>query len=221
MLGGTRMDINVIKGMFPVLLKGSLITMELTIISVVLGSLIGMFTALLKLSKNKLLATVAGFYTWLFRGTPMLLQLFVFYYGFPYVGIEFTAFQTALIGLSLNSGAYMAEIIRGGILSVDKGQFEACKSLGFTYFATMKRVVLPQTFKIIIPSVGNEFITMLKDTSLVSTIAMVEVMRTAQLLYASSFRPLEVFFVTACLYLLMTTIFTTVFSYYEKKLSVY
>jgi len=215
------MDINILKDMFPVLLQACLMTMELTLISVVLGSLIGMFTALLKLSNNKLLVGIAGFYTWLFRGTPMLLQLWFFYFGLPFVGIMFTPFQAALIGLSLNSGAYMAEIIRGGILSVDKGQFEACKSLGFTYFDTMKRVVLPQTFKIIIPSVGNEFITMLKDTSLVSTITMVEVMRSAQLLYASSFRPLEVFFITGCLYLLMTTIFTTVFSYYEKKLSVY
>jgi len=221
MLGGTSMDINILREVFPVLLKGSLMTLELTVISVVLGSLLGMGTALLKLSKNKLIATVAGFYTWLFRGTPMLLQLFVFYYGLPFVGIKFTPFQAALIGLSLNSGAYMAEIIRGGILSVDKGQFEACKSLGFTYFDTMKRVVLPQTFKIIIPSVGNEFITMLKDTSLVSAIAMEEVMRSAQLLYASTFKPMEVFFITACLYLLMTTIFTTVFSHYEKKLSVY
>jgi polar amino acid transport system permease protein len=215
------MDINILNEMFPVLLKGSLITLELTLISVVLGTLIGMFTALLKLSKNKPMANIAGFYTWLFRGTPMLLQLFVFYYGLPYLGIKFTPFQAALIGLSLNSGAYMAEIIRGGILSVDKGQFEACKSLGFTYFDTMKRVILPQTFKIIIPSVGNEFITMLKDTSLVSTIAMVEIMRSAQLLYASSFRPMEAFFITGCLYLFMTTIFTTVFSYYEKRLSVY
>ncbi|MBZ9687276.1 amino acid ABC transporter permease [Clostridium estertheticum] len=215
------MDINILKDMFPVLLQGSLITLELTLISVVFGSLIGMLTALLKLSKNKLLGGIAGFYTWLFRGTPMLLQLWFFYFGLPFVGIKFTAFQAALIGLSLNSGAYMAEIIRGGILSVDKGQFEACKSLGFTYFDTMKRVVLPQTFKIIIPSVGNEFITMLKDTSLVSTITMVEVMRSAQLLYASSFRPMEAFFITGCLYLLMTTIFTTVFSYYEKRLSVY
>lgn len=215
------MDINVLKEVFPVLLQGSLMTMELTVVSVVFGSLIGMVTALLKLSKNKLLVVPAGFYTWLFRGTPMLLQLFVFYYGLPFVGIRLTPFQAALIGLSLNSGAYMAEIIRGGILSVDKGQFEACKSLGFTYFDTMKRVVLPQTFKIIIPSVGNEFITMLKDTSLVSTIAMEEVMRKAQLLYASTFKPMEVFFITACLYLFMTTIFTTVFSHYEKKLSVY
>lgn len=215
------MDINILKDMFPVLLKGSLITMELTLISVVLGSLIGMVIALLKLSKNKLVVNIAGFYTWLFRGTPMLLQLFVFYYGLPNLGIKFTPFQAALIGLSLNSGAYMAEIIRGGILSVDNGQFEACKSLGFTYFDTMKRVILPQTFKIIIPSVGNEFITMLKDTSLVSTIAMVEIMRSAQLLYASSFKPMEAFFITGCLYLFMTTIFTTVFSYYEKRLSVY
>ena len=215
------MDINILKDMFPVLLKGSLITIELTLISVVFGSIIGMFTAILKISKNKLVASLAGFYTWIFRGTPMLLQLFFFYYGLAFMGIKLTAFQAALIGLSLNSGAYMAEIIRGGILSVDKGQFEACKSLGFTYFDTMKRVVLPQTFKIIIPSVGNEFITMLKDTSLVSTIAMVEVMRSAQLLIASSFRPIEAFFITGCLYLFMTTIFTTVFSYYEKKLSVY
>jgi polar amino acid transport system permease protein len=215
------MDINVIKNVFPVLLQGSLMTIELTVLSVVFGTLIGIFTALLKLSKNKLMSGVAGFYTWIFRGTPMLLQLYVFYYGLPFVGIKLSPFQAALIGLSLNSGAYMAEIIRGGILSVDKGQFEACKSLGFTYFDTMKRVVLPQTFKIIIPSVGNEFITMLKDTSLVAVIAMEEVMRKAQLLYASTFRPLEVFFLTACLYLLMTTIFTTVFSYYEKKLSVY
>lgn len=215
------MDINILKDMFPVLLKASLMTMELTLISVVLGSLIGMVTAMLKLSKNKLMFTVAGFYTWLFRGTPMLLQLWFFYFGLPFVGIRFTAFQAAIIGLSLNSGAYMAEIIRGGILSVDKGQFEACKSLGFTYFDTMKRVVLPQTFKIIIPSVGNEFITMLKDTSLVATITMVEVMRSAQLLYASNFRPIEAFFIAGCLYLLMTTIFTTVFSYYEKRLSIY
>ncbi len=124
------MDINILKEMFPVLLQGSLITIELTIISVVFGSLIGIVTALLKLSKNKLMAGVAGFYTWIFRGTPMLLQLIVFYYGLPFVGIMLSPFQAAIIGLSLNSGAYMAEIIRGGILSVDKGQFEACKSLG-------------------------------------------------------------------------------------------
>ena len=144
------MDLNVIKEVLPVLLQGSLMTLELTILSVILGSILGMVTALLKLSKNKIIASIAGFYTWIFRGTPMLLQLFVFYYGLPFMGIKLTPFEAAILGLSLNSGAYMAEIIRGGILSVDKGQFEACKSLGFTYLDTMKRVVLPQTFKIII-----------------------------------------------------------------------
>lgn len=215
------MDLTVLKEMLPAIAKGSMTTLELTIISVFLGSLIGIFVALLKLTKNKIVLGAASFYTWLFRGTPMILQLFVFYYGLPSVGIKLSPFQAAILGLSLNSGAYMAEIIRGGILSVDKGQFEASKALGFTYYDTMKRIILPQTIKIIIPSVGNEFITMLKDTSIVSTIAMVETMRSAQILYSSTFKPMEAFFIAGCLYLIMTTIFTTIFSVYEKKMSVY
>lgn len=215
------MDLTVLKEMLPAIAKGSITTLELTIISVFLGSVIGIFVALLKLTKNKIVLGAASFYTWLFRGTPMILQLFVFYYGLPSVGIKLSPFQAAILGLSLNSGAYMAEIIRGGILSVDKGQFEASKALGFTYYDTMKRIILPQTIKIIIPSVGNEFITMLKDTSIVSTIAMVETMRSAQILYSSTFKPMEAFFIAGCLYLIMTTIFTTIFSVYEKKMSVY
>jgi len=215
------MDINVLKEMFPVIAKGSFITIELTVLAVFLGSIIGIGIALLKLVKNKVIYSIAFFYTWIFRGTPMILQLFVLYYGLPSVGIKFTPFQAAVIGLSLNSGAYMAEIIRGGILAVDKGQFEACRALGFTYFDTMKRIILPQTIRIIVPSVGNEFITLLKDTSIVSTIAMVEIMRSAQVIYASTFKPMEAFFAAGCLYLLLTTIFTIIFSYYEKKLAVY
>jgi polar amino acid transport system permease protein len=115
----------------------------------------------------------------------------------------------------------MAEIIRGGILSIDKGQFEACNALGFTYMQTMRRVILPQTFKNIIPPVGNEFITMLKDTSLVSVIAMSELMRTAQLQLSATARPVEALFIAGVLYLFMTTIFTTIFGGLEKKLSVY
>jgi polar amino acid transport system permease protein len=215
------MDINVLKEMFPIIAKGSIITMELTVSSLIIGSILGVIIALSKLVKNKVIFTIASLYTWLFRGTPMILQLFVLYYGLPGLGIKFTPFQAAILGLSLNSGAYMAEIIRGGILSVDKGQFEACKALGFTYFDTMRRVILPQTVRIIMPSIGNEFITLLKDTSIVSTIAMVEIMRSAQMLYSSSFKPMEAFFIAGCLYLFLTTIFTTVFSIYEKKLTAY
>lgn len=215
------MDINVLKGMLPIIAKGSIVTIELTVFSLIIGSILGIIIALLKLVNNKVIFTIASLYTWLFRGTPMILQLFVLYYGLPGIGIKFTPFQAAILGLSLNSGAYMAEIIRGGILSVDKGQFEACKALGFTYFNTMRRVILPQTVRIIIPSIGNEFITLLKDTSIVSTIAMVEIMRSAQMLYSSSFKPMEAFFIAGCLYLFLTTVFTTAFSIYEKKLTMY
>ena len=205
----------------PILLKGSIMTVELTVITLILGTLLGIALALFKLSKNKILKIISGFYTWIFRGTPLLLQLFFFYYGLPFIGLKLNPFQAAVIGLSLNCGAYMAEIIRGGIQSIDKGQFEAAKALGFNYNETMRKIILPQTFKVIIPPVGNEFIAMLKDTSLVSTIAMVELMRSAQQMYASTFKPIEIFLTAGILYLLMTTIFTAVFSIFEKKLSVY
>lgn len=215
------MDINALKDMFPIIAKGSLVTIGLTISSIFFGTVIGIILSLFKISHNKILYSIASFYTWIFRGTPMMLQLFVLYYGLPNFGVKLEPYQAAIIGLSLNSGAYMTEIIRGGILSIDKGQFEACKALGFNYFDTMRRIIIPQTIKIIIPSVGNEFITLLKDTSIVSTIAMVEIMRTAQVLYSSTFKPVEAFFAAGILYLIMTTIFTGLFSIYEKKLSVY
>lgn len=215
------MDIDIIIRTMPVLLKGCVMTVELTVITLVLGTVLGIIFALMRLSSNIVLSQISNFYTWIIRGTPMLLQLFFFYYGLPSVGIRLTPFQAAVIGLGLNSGAYMAEIIRGGILSIDKGQFEAAKALGFSYTETMQKIILPQTFKVIIPPVGNEFITILKDTSLVSTIAMVELMRSAQQMYASTFKPIEIFATAAMLYLILTTVFTTIFSVYEKKLSVY
>ena len=215
------MDIDIIIRTLPVLLKGCVMTVELTVITLVLGTVLGILFALMRLSSNFVLSQISNFYTWIIRGTPMLLQLFFFYYGLPSVGIRMTPFQAAVIGLGLNSGAYMAEIIRGGIMSIDKGQFEAAKALGFSYTETMQKIILPQTFKVIIPPVGNEFITILKDTSLVSTIAMVELMRSAQQMYASTFKPIEIFATAAVLYLIMTTVFTTIFSVYEKKLSVY
>jgi len=215
------LDIDIILRTLPILLKGSVMTVELTVITLVLGTFIGIVFALMRLSSNIVVSQISNFYTWIIRGTPMLLQLFFFYYGLPSAGIRLSPFQAAVIGLGLNSGAYMAEIIRGGIISIDKGQFEAAKALGFSYSETMRRIILPQTFKVIIPPVGNEFITILKDTSLVSTIAMVELMRTAQQMYASTFRPIEIFFTAAVLYLVMTTVFTTIFSWYEKRLSVY
>lgn len=214
------MDLQYICNIIPILMKASLKTIELTIVSVAIGSLLGILFALAKLQKNKCINILGYIYTWVFRGTPLILQIIFIYYGLPAFGLDLTPMQGALIGLSLNSGAYMAEIIRGGILAIDKGQFEAAKALGFNYTQTMRKIILPQTIKIIIPSVGNEFITMLKDTALVSVIAMSELMRTAQIMYAAKFS-VEPYVVAAAIYLVLTSIFTTVFSKIEKRLSVY
>jgi len=196
-------------------------TIQLTVLTLIFGTLLGVILALLKQSKNILINWIASFYIWIFRGTPLILQLFFFYYALPMLGVTLSPFSAAVIGLSLNCAAYMAEIIRGGIISIDKGQFEASKALGFTYFQTMIKIVLPQTFRVIIPPVGNEFISMLKDTSLVSTIAMTELMRAATQISSSTFKYTEMLISAACLYLIMTTIFTSVFSIIEKKLSRY
>lgn len=214
------MDFQYILNIIPILLKASLKTLQLTVVSVSVGSLLGIVFALIKLQRNKFLYTIGYLYTWIFRGTPLILQIIFIYYGLPDFGVDLSPMEGALIALSLNSGAYMAEIIRGGIVSIDKGQFEAAKALGLTYMQTMKRIILPQTFRVIIAPVGNEFITMLKDTALVSTISMSELMRTAQTMYAAKFS-VEPYVVAAVIYLLLTSIFTTVFSKIEKRLSVY
>ncbi len=216
-----RLDINFIFRELPFLIQGSVMTIQLTITSLFLGTFLGVLTALLKLSRNRIMFWVATSYTWIFRGTPIILQLFFFYYALPMMGISLSPLSAAIIGLSLNCGAYMAEIIRGGIISIDKGQFEASKALGFTYFQTMRKIILPQTFRVIIPPVGNEFISMLKDTSLVSTIAMVELMRSAVQISSTTFKYTEMLIAAALLYLIMTSIFTGVFSIIEKKLSKY
>ena len=215
------MDMNFIINSMPYLLEGSIMTIQLTVITLIFGTLLGIIMALLKITKNIFVSSFSTLYTWIFRGTPMLLQLFFFYNALPMMGITLAPFTAAVLGLSLNCGAYMGEIIRGGIISVDKGQFEASKALGFTYFQTMTKIILPQTLRNIIPSVGNEFITMLKDTSLVSAIAMSELMRSANQIASTTFKYTEMLLAAAFLYLLMTTIFTSVFSFVEKKLSVY
>lgn len=217
------MDIQFILEKMPTLLKGSIMTLELTFVTLILGTLLGIILALFRISKNPIISYFSAFYLWIFRGTPMILQLAFFYYGLPAISqsLVLEPFTAAVIGLSLNCAAYMAEIIRGGIISIDKGQFEAAKALGFTYVQTMTKIILPQTIRVIMPSVGNEFITMLKDTSLVSTIAMVELMRTATQIGSTSFKVAESLLGAAIIYLILTTIFTSAFSTLEKKFAKY
>jgi len=206
----------------PALLKGSVLTIELTILSVVFGLFIGLFLALGRLSKNKILDKFCWIYIWLFRGTPLLMQIFFIYYALPLMvpALTLPQFPAALIALSLNSGAYLAEIIRAAIQSIDKGQMEASKALGMSYGQAMKRIIIPQSYRRLIPPVGNEFIMLLKDSALVSVIAMTELLRTTSQISNKTGNAL-IYIPSAILYLIMTTIFTYVFEKLERKYSVY
>lgn len=206
----------------PALLKGSLLTLELTVVSVIVGLLIGLFLALGRLSKNKIIDGFCWFYIWLFRGTPLLMQIFFVYYALPliYKPLSLPPLPAAMIAFSLNSAAYLAEIIRAAIQSVDKGQMEAAKALGMSYGQAMKRVIIPQSYRRLIPPVGNEFIMLLKDSALVSVIAMSDLLRvTTQISNASA--NVLIYIPAAILYLAMTTIFTVIFEKLEKKYSLY
>lgn len=200
------------------LIEGAKMTILLSVIAQLAGVLLGMFAALMRLSKNPLLNTVAGVYIWLFRGTPLLVQLVVFATGLYQVGIKLDFFTAALLALSLNEGAYMAEIVRAGIQSIDTGQNEAAKALGMPYGLSMRRIILPQAARVILPPTGNEFNNMLKSTSLVSTIGITELLKAAEDLNHLYLRTLETFTIISCYYLAMTTVVTWGQSWMESRL---
>ena len=199
------LDWSVMFHYFPFLLKGALLTLEISVISLVFGLIIGLAAALGILSKNPLLRWPARFYVWLIRSTPLLVQLFIIYFGLPQFGVDLSPFWSGVLGLALNTGAYNAETIRGGILAVPKGQLEAARSLGMSGALTMRRIVLPQAMRLIIPPLGNNFIILIKDTSLVSTITLVELTLTAQRLIGSTYKPFEMYIMAAFLYAILTT----------------
>ncbi len=211
----------------PELLKGSGITLQLTLVAVVFGMLLGLFLALGRLSKNAIIDKICWFYIWVFRGTPLMMQIFFFYYALPLAVPEemskvltFNDMTAAYIALSLNSAAYLAEIIRAAIQSIDKGQMEAAKALGMSYGQAMRRVIVPQSYRRLIPPVGNEVIALLKDSALVSTIGLTELMRTTVQISNATTSAL-IYLPSAALYLIMTSLFTFVFERLEKKYSVY
>ncbi len=214
-------DIEFMRIVVPLLGRGALITIQLTLLAIVFGLLIGLAVALIKLSPFRILRWFGGLYTWVLRGVPLLVQLYVLYYGLAQARIlELDPFTAAVTGLSMCAGAYIAEIIRGGIQSIDHGQMEAALSLGMNPAAAMRRIILPQALRRILPPLGNEFITSLKDTSLVSVITMVELMRTGVLLDVTYFRSLEIYLAVAAFYLLMTTFFVYTIDALEKKFKI-
>jgi len=216
------LSIERLMNIIPALLKGSVITLELTIVSVFFGMILGLLLALGRLAHNKILDKLCWTYIWVFRGTPLLMQLFFIYYALPLIHKSLTLNQmpAAFIALALNSAAYLAEIIRAAIQSIDKGQMEAAKALGMNYGQAMVRIIIPQSYRRLIPPVGNEFIALLKDSALVSVVGMTELMRTTSTM-ANSSGDATIYIPAAILYLIMTSLFTYVFDKLEKKYSVY
>jgi len=208
------------KKYLPALVKATSMTLILVFITMLLSPVGGLFIALGRISRHQVIASFFWFYIWIFRGTPLLLQLFFIYYGLPSLGITFKPFTAAVIGLGLNYSAYLAEIMRGAIESIDAGQMEAAKAIGMTYWQAMRRIIVPQTYKRLVPPVGNEFIALIKDTALVSTIAMVELMRAANQIFSATFN-VYIIIQAAIIYLVLTSIFTVSFRRLEDRLGVY
>jgi polar amino acid transport system permease protein len=216
---GYKWSWNVIVRSFPLLLAGAGLTIRLTCIAVGMGILIGTFVGIGRVSKNKFIFTLSSIYVNFIRGTPLLVQLYLFYFGLPaLLGFPIPPFPAAILSMSINSGAYVAEIVRAGIQSIDQGQMEAARSLGMTYHQAMKYVIIPQTFKRIIPPLGNEFIAMLKDSSIVSVIALEELVRKGYLVMGRTFRSFEVWTAVAFLFLFMTFPIAQLVNFAERRL---
>ncbi len=197
-------------------------TLWIAVISQTSGVIIGLFLALMRMSRYPWLSLPARFYIWIFRGSPLLVQLLLLYFGipqvFPALVPYITVYAAALIAFSFNEGAYMAEIIRAGITSVDPGQMEAAKSLGMRYALAMRRIILPQAARVIVPPLGNEFNNMLKTTSLAYAIGLAELTYTAQVYGSQSFSYFELLIVATFYYLILTTLWGYIQSYIERRM---
>ncbi|WP_094603803.1 Glutamine transport system permease protein GlnP [Sporomusa silvacetica DSM 10669] len=211
-------DFELILQSFPLLLLGAGVTVQITVLSVSFGLLIGMFVGIARLSTLWPVKMLAAIYVDFIRGTPLLVQIFLIYFALPLiVGQRIDPFIAAITACSINSGAYVAEIFRGGIQSIDKGQMEAGRSLGMTWAQTMRYIILPQAFKRIIPPLGNEFIAMLKDSSLVSVIGFEELTRRGQLVIARTYGSFEIWITVAFIYLVMTLTISRFVDYLERR----
>jgi len=206
--------------------EGAWVTIQVAVLAQIIGVVLGIVFALMRVARNPLPRFLSGFYVWFFRGTPVLLQLFILYFGVPTLfenqtlTDELTKFRAAIIAFGINEGAYMTEIIRGGILSVESGQMDAARSLGMTNLQAMRRVILPQAVRVVIPPTGNEFIAMLKNSSLASAIGLFELLYAAQNIYSVNFKFMELLVVAAVWYLAFVTVFSIMQAELERALTV-
>ncbi len=211
-------DFELIEKALPLLLMGAAVTIEITAVSVAVGFFIGLFAGIARISQIRILRLITAVYADCIRGTPLLVQIFLIYFALPILtGHQIEPFAAAVMACGINSGAYISESFRAGIQSVDPGQMEAGRSLGLTWWQTMVYVVLPQAIRNILPPLGNEFIAMLKDSSLVSVIGFEELTRRGQLIIAQTYGSFEIWLTVAALYLIMTLAISQVVAFLERR----
>lgn len=204
----------------PQLTMGLKLTLQMTILSLALAVIVGMITCLFSISKVKPLNWISGIYLSLIRGTPLMVQAFFIYFGITgALGVRITSFSAAILVLCLNAGAYLSEIFRSGIAAVNKGQMEAARSLGLPYGVAMRKIILPQAIRIVIPSVLNQFIITLKDTSILSVIGCGELMRQGQLIVARNYESFKTYAIVAVMYYVVVVVLTKVFQLVERRLA--
>ena len=212
------MDFELIQNALPILILGAGVTIEITAFSVAVGFFIGLFVGIARISQFKVLRVLATIYADCIRGTPLLVQIFLIYFALPMViGQRVEPFIAAVAACGINSGAYVSEIFRAGIQAIDIGQMEAGRSLGMTWWQTMYSIILPQAIRNILPPLGNEFIAMLKDSSLVSVIGFEELTRRGQLIIAQTYGSFEIWMTVAILYLIMTLAISRIVLLLEKR----
>ncbi len=201
-----------------ILIPGIKVTIPLTLLSFALSLVIGLFLALVQVAEIKGVRQIARFYIWIFRGTPLIVQLFIIFFGLPSIGITLNAFPAAVLAFGLNLGAYNAEVFRSAIMAIPKGQLEAAYMIGLDYPMAMVRVILPQSFPVAFPNLFNNLISLLKDTSLASSITVIELFTTAQQIAARTYEPFALYTEAALIYLIFSTALTWLQNYLEKKL---
>ena len=206
-----------IAGYMPGFGKASWIAFEITVLVILVSWISGLFLALGKQSQRRLFNWPATFYIWFVRGTPTLIQIFIIYFGLPQIGLKMSPFIAGVVALGFNSGAYVAEIIRGGLLSIPRGQMESALAIGMTPAQAMRRIILPQVVRVIIPPITNEAASALKNTSLLSAITVVELTMHAQMIIAVTFRPFDFYIIAALLYLVLTTVLTQLAAWFERR----
>ncbi len=211
-------DLEFLRSILPQLLAGAWVTIQLTVYSILAGVVLGLFLALARIAKSRLISAPAIAYIEFMRGTPLLAQIFMIYFGLGSLGVNVPDFMSGFLALSLNSSAYNAEIFRAGIQSISKGQMEAARSLGLNYAQAMAYVIIPQAFRFCLPPLGNEFIALLKDSSLVAIIGISDLMRVGREINGRTLRSIEVFGYVSLVYLLMTLPLSQLVVAAERKL---